>query len=72
MVRRTLELLRLRRTHPAFSGPLTIETPLPNALRLAWSAGAASCVLDVDVISSKFQVTIDGQVDQTGGVMRAG
>ncbi len=72
VVRRTLELLRLRRTHAAFSGRLTIEAPLPNALRLAWSAGAASCVLDVDVISSKFQVTIDGQVDQTGGVMRAG
>ncbi len=72
VVREVLELLRLRATHAAFDGPLMVETPLPNALRLAWSAGAASCVLDVDVISNQVRVTIDGQVDQTGGVMRAG
>ena len=49
VVRRLIELIRLRTTHPAFAGPLLVETPGPSRLRMSRGAGSARCVLDVDV-----------------------
>ena len=72
VVRRTLALVRLRRTHRAFSGRLEVETPHPSALRLTWSAGGATCVLDVDVASSRIGITMDGQTEEIGAALRAG
>jgi sucrose phosphorylase len=57
VVRRLLDLLRLRASHPAFGGELTVETPTPTSLRLSRSAGQHRCVLTVDLASGVFDVT---------------
>jgi sucrose 6(F)-phosphate phosphorylase len=49
VVRRLLELIRLRADHPAFGGPLLVETPGPSTLRLTRGTGTAGLVLEVDV-----------------------
>ncbi len=72
LVRRTVELVRLRRTHPAFRGRLEVDTPHPSELRLTWSTGASTCVLDVDVASSRIRITTDGESEEIGAMLRAG
>lgn len=57
VVRRLLELIRLRNTHPAFEGALRVETEGPHALRLRWDHGAASCALEVDLSTGRATVT---------------
>lgn len=57
VVRRLVELLRLRASHPAFGGELAVETPAPTVLVLSRSAGAHRCVLTVDLASGVFDIT---------------
>jgi sucrose phosphorylase len=57
VVRRLLDLIRLRNGHPAFEGALEVEQIGRGRLRLAWRAASSSCSLDVDVSSG--QLTID-------------
>jgi sucrose phosphorylase len=56
VVRRLIELIRLRNTHPAFDGALTVETEGASALRLRWDAGDATCILEVDLASGRATV----------------
>ena len=49
VVRRLLELIRLRNTHPAFDGELDVEADDPHLLRLRWRAGDTSLRLEIDV-----------------------
>jgi sucrose phosphorylase len=49
VVKRLLELVRLRNSHPAFDGSLHVETDGASSLRLRWQRGRSSCSLDVDV-----------------------
>jgi sucrose 6(F)-phosphate phosphorylase len=56
VVRRLLELIRLRNTHPAFDGTLSVETDGSSTIRLAWSAGDSACALDVDLASGRATV----------------
>lgn len=56
VVRRLLELVRVRNTHAAFDGTLEVEQPAPALLRLAWRNGPARCSLDVDVASGTFRI----------------
>jgi sucrose phosphorylase len=53
VVRRLLELVRLRNTHPAFDGTLEVATDGPSALSMEWRAGEASCRLMVDVATGR-------------------
>jgi sucrose phosphorylase len=53
LVRRILELVRLRATHPAFAGKLAVSTPDRASLRLSWSNGPDSCVLEVDLATGR-------------------
>jgi sucrose 6(F)-phosphate phosphorylase len=53
VVGRLLELVRLRNTHPAFEGRLTVETDTPGALNLRWEHGGSSCALQVDFGSGR-------------------
>ena len=48
VVARTLELLRLRRTHPAFGGDVEIRGG-GSRLDLIWRNGAARCVMNADL-----------------------
>lgn len=59
VVRRILELVRLRATHPAFSGRLAVGCPTASSLRLGWSAGEKTCRLDVDLATGSLRVTAD-------------
>jgi sucrose phosphorylase len=72
VVRRILDLIRLRGTNGAFNGRLEVETPGPSALRLRWSTGAVTCVLDVDVASGRLQITTDGRTGEVGTIGPAG
>ena len=56
VVRRLLDLIRLRNHHPAFGGTLDVGLASPSELRLAWRAGASTCSLDVEVSSGRIRV----------------
>jgi sucrose phosphorylase len=49
VIKRLIELIRLRNTHPAFDGHLDVDNPNPSELRLHWRNGAAACSLHVDL-----------------------
>lgn len=49
VVRRIVELVRLRASHPAFGGRLTVGTPDERSLRLSWTDGPHACELEVDL-----------------------
>ncbi len=49
VVRRIVDLVRLRASHPAFAGKLSVTTKGPQALRLSWSRDADACELAVDL-----------------------
>jgi sucrose phosphorylase len=57
VVRRLLDLVRLRNTHPAFDGTLEVTCDGRSSLSMRWHAGEASCRLTVDVATGR--VTID-------------
>ena len=59
VVRQLLALLELRHRHPAFGGDLEVTATGPR-LRLAWRAGSASCSLDVDLASHRWDVRETG------------
>ena len=59
VVRRLLELIRLRNTHPAFGGTLTVESDGPSVIRLHWTAGDATCSLEVDLATGRASVRDD-------------
>jgi sucrose 6(F)-phosphate phosphorylase len=56
VVRRLLELIRLRATHPAFSGRLGVSLSDPDSLQLTWSNGADTCGLSVDLATGRSDV----------------
>ena len=58
VVRRLLDLIRLRATHPAFAGQLEVETPTATSLRMRWTHGRDACLLDVDLGSGRAEVVV--------------
>jgi sucrose phosphorylase len=56
VVARLLELIRLRNTHPAFDGSLSVDTVGASRLLLTWRSDQSSCSLDVDVASGHLTV----------------
>ena len=55
VVRRILELVRLRKTHPAFEGDLTVEAE-GSRLRMTWVTAAASISLQVDLVDGSLTI----------------
>jgi sucrose phosphorylase len=53
VVRRLLDLVRLRNTHPAFDGTLEVACDGRSGLSMRWRAGDASCQLTVDVATGR-------------------
>ena len=53
---RTASLIRLRNTHPAFEGTLTVETAGEHGLRLGWAHGDAAVALEVDLQAGRAMV----------------
>lgn len=60
VVQRQIELLRLRNTHPAFDGTLTVLPSADTALALLWSGGESWCRLDVDLPGQRAEVSWSG------------
>ena len=53
VVRRILDLIRLRASHPAFDGQLRVTTPDRASVRLAWMKGRDACSLEVDLVTGQ-------------------
>ena len=63
VVRRVIDLVRLRNTHPAFDGDLSVASS-DGAFTLAWQAGTAELALEVDLAGGCATVTSDGRPDE--------
>jgi sucrose 6(F)-phosphate phosphorylase len=62
VVKRLLELVRLRNTHPAFDGSLQVATGRDRVLRLGWRNGESSCSLEVDLATGRVDVDEGGRL----------
>lgn len=61
VVRRLIELIRLRNTHPAFQGEFTVMPSKDEELVLRWKAGAAAVSLRVDFETMDHEISaVDG------------
>jgi sucrose phosphorylase len=60
VVRSLLELLRLRKAHPAFQGAFHLGTSAPDRLVLEWANGSDAARLDVDLTEMHAAVTLTG------------
>jgi sucrose phosphorylase len=58
VVRRILELLRLRATNPAFGGRLSVTATGTESLHLSWSSDADVCELEVDIVTGRTIVSV--------------
>ena len=57
VVRRVLDLVRLRNREPAFSGRLDVTSVDPATLLLTWRLGGDACELTVDLRSGRASIT---------------
>ena len=55
VVKRLLELVRLRREHPAFEGELVVEAA-GSSLRMTWTKGERRAALEADLDSGAYSV----------------
>jgi sucrose phosphorylase len=63
MVKRLLELIRLRNSHPAFNGECVVESASKSLLSVKWKLGGHWITLNVDF--SRPLATIERSIDQT-------
>jgi sucrose phosphorylase len=66
VVRRLVDLIRLRNSHPAFDGRLAVEAIGSSGLRMSWQAAESSCSLEIDVSTGQLSVDDDLSGDQDG------
>ena len=69
-VRKLIELIRLRNSHPSFAGIAKIETPSDQSLIITWTKDRHWTKLDVNFASADAVVTYSGQGradEQSGG-----
>ena len=57
VVRRIVEVVKLRASHPAFGGELSVTTTGPGSLRLTRSHDADVCQLEVNVLTGQARIT---------------
>lgn len=62
VVRRIVDLVRLRNTHSAFDGDLPVEAADSHSVRLRWQHGLDELSLDVDFDGGSAVVTDGGRV----------
>ncbi len=68
VVRRLLALVRLRNTHPAFRGRLSVEADDDHRLRMCWAGDGSSCRLDVDLQTGRTSITEHSESDLVRGL----
>ena len=49
MVQKQIELMRLRNTHPAFGGKVSVDVPAEHAIELTWTLDKQWIKLSVDL-----------------------
>ena len=69
VVRSSLDLLRLRNTHPAFGGAFTVSATTPDRLALSWRRGDDVVRLDVDLTAMTGSI-VGSTVGGTGELWR--
>jgi sucrose phosphorylase len=57
VVRRVLDLIRLRNAEPAFAGRMVASTRDDSSLRMTWLHHEASCELEVDLVMGRASIT---------------
>jgi sucrose 6(F)-phosphate phosphorylase len=67
VVRRVVELVRLRNEHAAFDGALEVVSDHDGRLELRWRNGDATCALEVDLVAGRTTVSDDGRVKLIAG-----
>ncbi len=60
MVQKQIELMRLRNTHPAFGGKVSVDVPAEHALALTWTLGKQWIKLWVDLSVPAATITGSG------------
>ncbi len=60
VVKKLLELIRLRNTHPAFDGTLGVEIEGGSLLRLVWREDEFTCRLKVDLTTGQLDIDEGG------------
>jgi sucrose phosphorylase len=61
IVRRIVDLVRLRMAHPAFEGQLSVESGSDSAILLRWECGESRLALDVDLGRGTVALIDDGR-----------
>ena len=64
LVRRLIELIRLRNSHPAFSGECTFESSAPHLLEITWKSGEHIANLMVDLSRAQTHLQFSGGGDR--------
>jgi sucrose phosphorylase len=64
MVKRLLELIRLRNAHPAFNGECIVESSSKSVFSITWKLDSHWIELHVDL--AQHRATIEYSIDQTG------
>jgi sucrose phosphorylase len=67
VVRRLLELIRLRNTHAAFDGTLQVMSDGGSGLSMDWCNGAARCRLTVDIVTGRGTIDAGGETEEIAG-----
>jgi sucrose phosphorylase len=70
VVRSLLYLIRLRNTHPSFSGQAQVETPSERTLEITWRCDRHWAKLEVDFAKPSASITYSMTGDETGRVGR--
>jgi sucrose phosphorylase len=60
VVARIIELIKLRNTHPAFAGTMSVEKLTPRTIAMRWTNAAANLALEVDFRAGRARV-VDGE-----------
>jgi sucrose phosphorylase len=55
VVQRILELIRLRNTHPAFDGSMSVDRD-GSRMAMTWTHGSVALRLDVDVATGTYEI----------------
>jgi sucrose phosphorylase len=66
VVRRQIELMRFRNSHPAFAGHVEVQVPSDDSLLITWRHGADWAQLDVDLSARRSSITCTSE----GGTAR--
>jgi len=60
VVRRLVELIRFRNSHPAFAGDVEVRAPRGHTLVITWRRGVEWATLDVDLSARRSSITCTG------------